>query len=479
MSKSQPQLTKHKQNIKPILLFFTFTILYVACICFSYQSSLTLRMGRATLSDVHQAYFTEALPFALSILLSVMIPKWVVKITHYRKVQILSLTILSLGVTLGLLLAPLSYSLDVLRYLWNGRLVLHGISPYLYVPIDKHLTSYQNWPYWHTMGWKTWPEAYPPLSQYEFAILTWVGHGTIHGYKLALFLQSLLSVFLFALILSHPYVPNQQGNHTSLQNHIRAWRRSFTDWTARDVCTFGIFALFPPLLVESYGAGHVDTLTIPWLLAAWLCAKRNHLGGLGFFIGLAASIKIYPIVLLAAFWIRTDWRGISRSILACVAAIGLSYLPLVAMGQTHHLFSFFSHIQQMEYNDSLTKVLQFFFGTAVLHASTLLVFAGEGIATLGILLSPVYFLPTERKVCLLGLTFMLLSPVMHPWYLLTLLPFALYIRDKATLWFAATIHFTYDQIPLDMYIEYLPTYYWFFQSWHLPFRKCNAKITEV
>lgn len=74
-----------------------------------------------------------------------------------RRFQLGVPLILSLALTIWLIAQPLAYSLDALRYMWDGRLLVHGVNPFQYVPIHPHLAQYRHWPYWWLMDWKDWP----------------------------------------------------------------------------------------------------------------------------------------------------------------------------------------------------------------------------------------------------------------------------------------------------------------------------------
>lgn len=440
------------------LLFWLMALLYIGCIVIADRSAEKLYGSGKVLLHAPQAWTGEALPWLLACVLAVGMAR--AHVWERRAVQICVPVVISLTITVWLITQPVAYSMDILRYMWDGRLLLHGVNPFAYVPVDPHLAHFRNWPYWGQMGWKYWPEAYPPVAQIYFGVVAFFTNGSVLQYKALLLINDVVTMVLFyAVLIQRRRAHQEPGAHRL---------------TDKDVQQFALFALFPPLLVESFGAGHVDVFAIPWLLLAWLFRLQNKPGRMGFAIAMATCIKIYPIVLFAALWDRRDWRSIRTSLIAFVLTVAIVYLPFLSVG--HDLLAFFSHVSQMGYNGSLEYVLSKWFGAVIDQHATLLVFAVELGMWYIVLFTRVSELPMERKVCLLGLTFILASPVMHPWYVLSFLPFAIVAGDFATLWLAVMSHLTYDEVPLDMYIEYVPTYGFFLWQF-LKARKHRDKVS--
>ncbi|GMA51473.1 hypothetical protein GCM10025857_28300 [Alicyclobacillus contaminans] len=278
-----------------------------------------------------------------------------------------------------------------------------------------------------------------PLAQIYFGAIALFTGGTVVQYKLWMLLNGAVSVWLFHRVLAKRRAA--QGGS------------GLTEW---DRQRFNLFLLLPPLIVEAFGSAHVDAFAIPWMLLAWLYRLQNQPKRMAVAIAMATCIKTYPIVLLAAFLHRENRREAVQVVAVCLLTIAVSYGLFAGAGW--RVFAFFTKMPQMEYNGSLEYTLAKAFGSVISNHATLLV----ALAALG-MASALWFtrlrhVTVERKVCLLGLAFLLSSPVLHPWYLLPLLPFAVVADDAATLWLAVFSHLIADEVPLDMYLEYVPTY---------------------
>lgn len=449
------------------LLCFGLALLYIWSLGYLYESGRHLGIGYRLLgAQVHTSWMQEALPWLLACVLAVALSGMVTVCTQSAIHAIVLLSICSLTVSVWLTVQPLAYSTDVLRYLWDGRLLVHGISPYAYPPNNVHLQVFRDWRYWQSLDWKNWPEAYPPLAQLYFWLAAAVTNGSIAGFKLLVLLNGWIANGLFLLVLyarRRTILETAVPQLTASRRFARPRSDGSLGWTATDTMAFGWFVLLPPILVESYGAGHVDAFAIPWLLWAWLAALRKHPWQLGFAIAMATTIKLYPVVLFAALWDRGHPRRIAQSLAGFAIGLACVYLPYIR--QPAGLFSFFSHVSQLDYNGSLEYVLVKLFGSTVDARSTLLVFIAELAAWAAIWWTSANRLPLEQKASLLGLTFFLASPLLHPWYLLSTLPFAIVALDFATLWLAFAAHLTYDEVIADMYIEYIPTYLFYGWRW--------------
>lgn len=446
----------HSAGVLLLCVFYIFSIM----LC--YQASIPLKIGAGSLSDhVHLAWLTDALPWSIACSLSVLIPwlarKWRMSIRFH-----IVLVILASSMCLWLTSRPVSYSMDIYRYLWDGRLLLHGQNPFQHVPSDPHYNVLKQWSYWRLMGWKAMPEAYPPMAQLLFALLSFLSTGVVIAYKHWLIANWLLSAGLFYVLLvlrktSYSLGAAWRFTPKNCINLLQTHRL-----VGRDRILFECFLLCPPLLVEGYGAGHVDVLTIPFILLAWMSVLRNRFGWFGLWIAIATSIKVFPALFLVAFWDLRRPRQIAKSLLIFISVSAVLFVPFLSAGT--NLFAYYHHVASIAYNDSLCYWLERLFGSAIYDHSTIVTFSCLIAACSVFMFSKARHMSPEVKCCLLGLTFILSSPLVHPWYVLALLPFAITAFEWSTLMFAMLSHFTYDELWMDLYTEYIPTYVLYFLS---------------
>ena len=79
---------------------------------------------------------------------------------------------------------------DYWRYLWDGRVLAHGINPYSFKPLD-HALDHLEISYRHLIGWKQYGTIYPPFSILVFAITHLIAGDSLFGLKVALTLFDL------------------------------------------------------------------------------------------------------------------------------------------------------------------------------------------------------------------------------------------------------------------------------------------------
>jgi SAM-dependent methyltransferase len=63
---------------------------------------------------------------------------------------------------------------DLFRYIWDGWLLISGVSPYRFVPSDAALAPFQGDPLFSLLNSPDFRSVYPPLSQLVFAPAGWV-----------------------------------------------------------------------------------------------------------------------------------------------------------------------------------------------------------------------------------------------------------------------------------------------------------------
>ncbi len=219
-----------------------------------------------------------------------------------------------LGVALLLRLAmlpmPPSLSDDAYRYLWDGRLLLHGENPYLVAPADVSLLRFQD-ELFHHQGHPETTTIYPPGAEALFAAAMALGEpfggGYAAGYliyKLFVVGAELASILLLLRLVDRLGLP-----------------RRFSL----------LYAWHPLVIVELAGQGHTDafwTLGLALGLAGYMSGRAGG-GVIGLAIG--SVLRLHPLVLVP-LWGR--FLGLRRWCAGLVAALPvfLLFLPLLLPG---------------------------------------------------------------------------------------------------------------------------------------------------
>jgi len=348
------------------------------------------------------------------------------------------------------------------RYVWDGRVQAHGLSPYRYAPgapevAALHFGDQTIWPHINRQDAVT---IYPPGAQMAFAAIWRVVGDSLTGYKAAFVLAELLGG---ALLLGLLRTLNQPLERI-------------------------LIYLWSPLLVfEVAHAGHVDGLMLPLLILAFYARVKERPWLLGLALGAATLVKLFPLLLVPALlplaaaplapaalgthreWRSREWRSRllpAAKMLLAFGAIGLAaYLPYVL--QPGAAVGFLPKYFDENFNLGLAKALfalaptfgqsgarlanaVTFGGLALLSGLFILRPAADGRAALG------------RCVWLIG-WFTLFTQNLFPWYLLWLLPLIVVFLEPGKLW-------GFELAPISAWLIFSGTTalaYMFFIKWRV------------
>ncbi|KUO53795.1 MAG: hypothetical protein APF80_07760 [Alphaproteobacteria bacterium BRH_c36] len=200
--------------------------------------------------------------------------------------------------------APLNLSTDAFRYVWDGRLGWQDISPYLHVPADESLASLRDAEIYPHINQKEHAVTiYPPAAQLIFMAGVAIGEG-IGGMRAVMLICEVVTVI--ALI---------------------GWLHSEGLPLSRVL----IYAWHPLPVWEFASQAHIDAAATAFLtLGIWAAVQRRQ-GLTGALFAVAALVKYFPLVLLAALWRRWDWK-LPVILFAVMAALYVPYLGELGPG---------------------------------------------------------------------------------------------------------------------------------------------------
>jgi hypothetical protein len=178
-----------------------------------------------------------------------------------------------------------------------------------------------------------------------------------------------------------------------------------------------------PLPVLAFGqSGHIDALVVLCLAGAVLAWLRGGAVATGALLGLGATLKLYPLALLPAFWRPPTGRWSSRragtATAACAGVLLLVYLPYTLEAGTG-VFGYLTggYLGEEGYSSGERFVLPAALGLEGRLLAPLLL-AGVGLAVLRSR-SPA----ARRGAWLLGAALALAVP--YPWYAAALVALAI------------------------------------------------------
>jgi glycosyl transferase family 87 len=340
---------------------------------------------------------------------------------------------------------------DVWRYLWDGQVARHGISPYRYAPDDPALQSLSS-KLRAQVAHQEIRTVYPPVAQAVFRVF-----GGLAPFSLKMILAA-ADVAVVGLLYS-----------------------------AGGGFAAALYAFHPLPITEVAGQGHIDSLGVALLLAALLYVRAGRRGaaGLAFaasvltkYVSIAAAIPLFrrgrlaalasSVLFGAAVWLAATRSAVSpagdlkqfslrwdfNSVLypAAVRLMEATNLPESAK------FVFIDWKERLHDPPWTRAVFPYFY--AAFFARVLL--AGILVVLLAVIGWRVADLETAVFASLGAL--LLLSPTLHPWYLLWVLPLAALLREPAFLFLAFAAPLAYALLypmpgvsaGLVLALEYVP-----------------------
>ena len=340
---------------------------------------------------------------------------------------------------IALLFSPLVLSSDAYRYVWDGRVQMAGINPYLYPPSSQELAALRDdqiFPHINRPDART---IYPPGAQMFFASLAALFPDSVTALKAILILFDIWTVLLILCLLK--------------RMDVRSDRVLLYAWS-------------PLVIFEIAGSGHLEAVMLPFVLLALLLRIGDKRGLAGMMLGVATLIKLYPAALFPALYTRGD----RRLPLAFGATILLGYLPYLA-GAGGKVLGFLPDYfgPWEDFNVGLRYFLTLALTSWVPSPRLMAMICVT--ALLGVV-ALLIARKTEGKdfawcAYLMVSGYLLLLPTsFHPWYLIWILPFLCLYPTWGWLYLSGAISLSYlkyvqepEILPLAVrLVEFLPLY---------------------
>ena len=356
-----------------------------------------------------------------------------------------------------LLLRAPDLSEDVYRYVWDGHVGRAGLSPYAFAPEDPAVSAIAP-QLLSRLTHRDIRTVYPPVAQAVFRVFGSGGEAALRSF----FAAADLSVVALLAGAGGP----------------------------RAAFGAALYAFHPLPITETAGQGHLDSLGVALLLASLAHLTRKRRVDAGFALALSILTKYVPL----AASIPILRRG--RSALFSSCALGLAGLWLAAsargaspaggIGQYATRWSFnsplygaalrlmdasdlpqkskaaFLVLKERLHHPDWTQAIFPFFYSAFFARVLLAVSLAAVLVWIGCRGGRL-----ERSVFASLAALLLLSPTLHPWYVLWVLPFAALQRDRAFLYLSYSVPLAYAllypvgpiprlSLPLVFALEFAP-----------------------
>ena len=317
--------------------------------------------------------------------------------------------------------APL-LSDDVYRFIWDGRLSISGINPYLYLPSElKGLDFYTD--LLPKLNSPEYYSVYPPLKQFVFAASAFLARGNeeINIFWLRLFILFSLTVGLYFF-------------------------RQILRLQKKDESGLYWIAFNPLILIESIGNLHFEVIVLSLLLASYyLFLKSKSIAWPAILFGLSVSVKLIPLILMPLIVKRLGLRnGLIFSLFVLIVNIIL-FLPFY----NPEFFVNFSdslelYFHRFEFNAGLYYLLRA--AGFCLTGFNVIEYLGTALALIDFCL--ILWLSFRSKnfinsAVLILTIHLLLSTTVHPWYIIPLLGGAFLTRLRFPIAWSGLIFLSY------------------------------------
>jgi hypothetical protein len=311
------------------------------------------------------------------------------------------------GVTFraAMLFSAPTLSDDIYRYVWDGRVLNHGINPYRYAPSAAELAPLRDSLYTQINN-RDVGTPYAPLTLAAFALFQRIGD-SVPVFKLGFIIADCLIMFVLLRLFERTSIPR-------VNLLVYAWN--------------------PLVVVEIAGSGHSDPLAVLLLLIAIniAMAKRPWTATAG--LTLALLGKYFTVAVVPLFWRNFKggaWIMIPVGMVAAFAA----FSPSVE----NHVLSLATVFQHWRFNDSLFALV--YWGTGSLPVTRFVVVACF-LALVVAVLRLEWPLPRAVMTVLGGM--FLLTSTLEPWYLLWIVPFLCLYPNRAWLLLTGLIMLSYE-----------------------------------
>ena len=317
--------------------------------------------------------------------------------------------ILTTAALLRISILPLDpyHSTDIYRYIWDGRVQAAGINPYLYIPVDTALSALRDTAIWPNINRADYAHTiYPPAAEALFFLATRVSESVV-GMKTVLVLFEAGAIVGLLRLLDAEKLPRQR---------------------------ILLYAWCPLPIWEFAGSGHVDAAMLACIVVAALLRRRGADVAAGVALSLAVLVKLFPLVLLPAFWRRWEWR----LPLAGAVTVALFYGFYSAAG-----WRVLGFLPGYLGEEGVSDGRGFWLVSALARASGLVIpapiyFAAAAIAMIALALTMAAAPPSPDRVlpnalALAAAAMFLLSPA-YPWYFCWLTPFLCFAPSAPVIW---------------------------------------------
>lgn len=319
-------------------------------------------------------------------------------------------------------------SQDFYRFIWDGRLMVQGISPYLYSPdnlINNQLIQIPQMTELHKgMGLLSASHFsnYPPLHQLPFIIAAWLSKHHILGAVVT------MRIIIICADFGVYYYGKRLLKLLQLpQRHIY--------W----------YLLNPLIIIELTGNLHFEGLLFCFLIMSIYLIHQKRWYRSAVSLTAAVAVKLFPLVVLPFLFKHIGWKNSIGISTVLTLLLALLFVPFVSVEFIQNYASTIGlWFNNFEFNASFFNLLKTLLGYSVLHYMGLIILGVMGLQL-------IWFWQHKRVESDSLITTLLwvfccyyfVSTTVHPWYIIPLIGLSIFTHYKFPLVWSFTIILSY------------------------------------
>ncbi|NJW53102.1 polyprenol phosphomannose-dependent alpha 1,6 mannosyltransferase MptB [Salinimicrobium oceani] len=336
------------------------------------------------------------------------------------------------------LFATPNLSQDFFRFIWDGRLLLQGINPYLTTP--NEIFSSGSLPFsgarelYDGMGSLSAgnPTSYPPLNQVFFAFAALLGGKSIMTSVIW------LRITIIAADIGIFYLGKKLLKHLKLPES-----------------NIFLYLLNPLIIIELTGNLHFEGLMLFFLVAALYLLQRQKWLFSALLFSCSVALKLIPLMFLPLLFRRLGWKKAITYYAVTGVLLLLFFLPFLSGEFAENFFSSINlWFQKFEFNASFYYLIRWI-GFQV-EGYNIIAIAGPAMAAVvfvSVISLSIFRKNSEGRGLVTSMMFasaiyLFLATTVHPWYLATPLLLSVFTRYKfVQVWSLMVVlsYFAYSQ----------------------------------